>query len=69
MKRFIDIREATKSSKKGGEKVSSLKVGKHQLEVYKDKKGFSVYIDGDLLDNYHTKKEAEKWGKSFIEEM
>jgi hypothetical protein len=37
--------------------------------VHKDKKGFTAYIDGDKLDTYRTKLEAEKVGVQFAKEM
>lgn len=67
MKTFSQIREA--KSMPAGEHVSSKKVNKHTVMVHKDKKGFTVYIDGDKLDTYRSAKEAEKMGVEFAKEM
>ena len=67
MKTFTQIREAKKMPP--GEHVSSKKINKHQVMVHKDKKGFTVYIDGDKLDSYRSQKEAEKMGVTFAKEM
>ena len=66
MKSFKNIREKKMPA---GEHVFSKKVNKHSVMVHQDKKGFSVYIDGDKLDTYRTQKEAEKMGVTFAKEM
>ena len=53
----------------GGEHVFSKKINRHDVMVHKDKKGFTVYIDGDKLDTYRSQKEAEKMGVEFAKEM
>ena len=67
MKSFKNIREA--KSMPVGDHVFSKKINKHKVMVHKDKKGFSVYIDGDKLDTYRTQQEAEKMGATFAKEM
>lgn len=67
MKTFTQIREAKKMP--SGDHVSSKKINKHQVMIHKDKKGFTVYIDGDKLDTYRSQKEAEKMGVAFAKEM
>jgi len=52
-----------------GDHVFSKKVNRHSVMVHQDKKGFSVYIDGDKLDTYKTQKEAERMGVTFAKEM
>ena len=67
MKSFKNIREA--KSMPVGDHVFSKKINKHTVMIHKDKKGFSVYIDGDKLDTYRSQKEAEKMGLAFAKEM
>ncbi len=60
---FVELREKVKLA--GGEKkVKSFKAGKRKdKEVVLAKKGskFSVYVDGELLDdNFKNEKEAQK---------
>lgn len=68
MKKFSTIREAKKSAPKG-DKVSSKKVGKVSVAVYKGKGGFTAYIDGDKLDTYRSQKEAEAMSTEFAKEV
>jgi predicted transcriptional regulator len=42
------------------------KLGRIQVMVYKEKNGFVAYIDGDRLDRYRSKQEAEKAAMEFI---
>jgi hypothetical protein len=67
MKSFKNIREA--KSMPAGDHVFSKKINKHTVMIHKDKKGFSVYIDGDKLDTYRSQAEAEKMGATFAKEM
>jgi len=66
MKSFKNIREKKMPA---GDHVFSKKVNRHSVMVHQDKKGFSVYIDGDKLDTYKTQKEAERMGVTFAKEM
>ena len=66
MKSFKNIREKKMPD---GEHVFQKKVNTHTVMIHKDKKGFSVYIDGDKLDTYRNQKEAEKMGITFAKEM
>jgi len=43
MKLFSEMRKKMPA----GEHVFSKKVNRHKVMIHKDKKGFSVYIDGD----------------------
>ena len=66
---FVELREKVKLA--GGERqIKSFKAGKKKdKEVVLAKKGtkFSVYVDGELLDNnYKNQKEAEKAGLEFV---
>ena len=60
---FVELREKVKLAS-GEKKVKSFKAGrKKDKEVVLAKKGtkFSVYVDGELLDNnYKNEKEAQK---------
>jgi hypothetical protein len=67
MKTFRQLRE--KRTMPPGEHVFQKKVNKKSVMVHKDKKGFSVYIDGEKLDTYRSQKEAEKMGVAFAKEM
>ena len=42
------------------------KQGRIQIQVYKERNGFVTYVDGDRLDQYRSKQEAEKAAKEFI---
>jgi len=66
---FKTLREATKKKMPPGEHVFSKKVGKVNLMIHKDKKGFTAYIDGEKLDTYRTKLEAEKMSVQFAKEL
>lgn len=68
MKTFRMLREANKKMPPG-EHVFDKRVNKHTVMVHKNKKGYTVYIDGDELDTYKTQKEAEKMGTAFAKEM
>jgi hypothetical protein len=66
MKTFQQIREKKMPA---GDHVFDKKVNGHTVMVHKDKKGFSVYIDGDKLDTFKSQKEAEKAGMAFAKEF
>lgn len=59
MKTFNQIRELT-GRKPKGQLVLNKKIGRLQVMIYKESIGFVVFIDGDRLDVYKTKNEAEK---------
>ena len=65
MKTFNDLRELT-GRKPEGQLVVNKKQGKIQIQVYKERNGFITYVDGDRLDSYRSKQEAEKAAKEFI---
>lgn len=68
MKTFLQLREK-KSSMPPGDHVFDKKVNKHKVMVHKDKRGFTVYIDGDKLDTFKNQKQAEKAGIEFAKEF
>lgn len=65
MKTFNDLRELT-GRKPEGQLMVNKKQGRIQIQVYKERNGFVTYIDGDRLDRYRSKQEAEKAAKEFI---
>jgi len=65
MKTFAQIRELS-GRKPTGKKVTSQKIGKIKVEVYKEPSGFVAYVDGDRLDRYKNEKEAMKAAQEFI---
>ena len=62
MKTFNDLRELT-GRKPEGQLLVNKKMGRIQIQVYKERNGFVTYIDGDRLDSYRSKQEAEKAAK------
>ena len=67
MKTFTQVRELT-GRKPAGQLVMNKKFGRIQVMIYKDRNDFVTYIDGDRLDSYSTKKEAEKAASEFIKQ-
>jgi len=65
MKQFTEIR----SNKPAGELVYNKKHNKVTCAVYKTKKGFDAYIDGDLLDTFRSNKDAVKAIETAIKEL
>ena len=65
MKTFGQIRELT-GRRPSGQLVLNKKLGRIQIMIYKDLNKFVAYIDGDRLDSYKTKAEAEKAATEFI---
>jgi len=58
MKLFSEMRKKMPA----GEHVFSKKVNRHKVMIHKDKKGFSVYIDGDKLDKpIVLRKKQRRW--------
>jgi len=66
MKTFSDIREAVKPK---GKVVFNKKIDKVPVKITKDPKGFTVHIDGDLLDTFKSQKEAEKTAQTVVKEL
>ena len=67
MKTFTQVRELT-GRKPAGQLVMNKKFGRIQVMIYKDRNDFVTYIDGDRLDSYRTKKQAEKAASEFIKQ-
>ncbi len=68
MKTFSQLRELT-GRKPEGEVVFNKKVGRIQVMIYKERNGFVAYVDGDRLDRYRSKKEAEKAATEFVKQF
>lgn len=66
MKTFGQLREAVKPQ---GKVVFDKKIDRIPVKIVKDKKGFTVHIDGDMLDTFKTQAEAEKTAKTVIKEL
>ena len=67
MKTFLQIRELT-GRKPEGKVVFNKKVGRIQVMVYQERNGFVAYVDGDRLDRYRSKNEAEKAATEFVKQ-
>jgi len=65
MKTFGQIRELT-GRKPEGQLMVNKKIGRIQVMIYKERNGFVAYVDGDRLDRYKTKVDAEKAATEFI---
>jgi hypothetical protein len=65
MKQFSQLRELT-GRKPEGQLMVNKKLGRIQVMIYKEKNGYVAYIDGDRLDSYRTKNEAEKAATEFV---
>lgn len=65
MKSFLQIRELT-GRKPEGQKVVDKRVGRVKIAVHKERNGYVAYVDGDRLDSYRSKNEAEKAATEFV---
>ena len=65
MKKFSQLRELT-GRKPEGQLMVQKKLGRIQVQIYKERNGFIAYVDGDRLDSYKSKKEAEKAATEFV---
>ena len=65
MKTFRQIRELI-GRKPEGQVVVNKKIGRIQIMVYKERNGFVAYVDGDRLDVYKSKAQAEKAATEFL---
>lgn len=62
MKKFNELRKKMPP----GEHVVDKRIGGIEVMVHKDKGMFVAYVDGDKLDSYRTKREAEKAAETFV---
>ena len=65
MKKFKSLRNKMPP----GEHVSDKKIDGFQVMVHKDKGKYVAYVDGDALDSYRSKAEAEKAATQFIKQF
>ena len=68
MKSFLQIRELT-GRKPEGQMVVNKRVGRVKIMVHKERNGFVAYVDGDRLDSYRSKSEAEKAATEFVKAL
>ena len=64
---FKQLRELT-GRKPGGQVVLNKKIDRIPVKITKELNKFVVYIDGDRLDAYRTKQQAEKMAKEFVKQ-
>ena len=65
MKSFSQLRELA-GRKPEGQMVVNKKVNRVKIMVHKERNGFVAYVDGDRLDSYRSKNEAEKAATEFV---
>jgi len=65
MKKFKSLRNKMPP----GEHVSDKKINGFEVMVHKDKGKYIAYVDGDALDSYKSKNEAEKAAAQFIRQF
>ena len=65
MKTFSEMR----NKKPAGDLVHNKKYKRIGTQVYKTRKGFAAYIDGDLLDTFRSEKDAIKSIETAIKEL
>jgi len=65
MKSFSQLRELT-GRKPEGQMVVNKRVNRVKIMVHKERNGYVAYVDGDRLDSYRSKNEAEKAATEFV---
>jgi hypothetical protein len=65
MKKFKSLRNKMPP----GEHISDKKINGFEVMVHKDKGKYIAYVDGDALDSYKSKNEAEKAAAQFIKQF
>ena len=65
MKTFAELR----NRKPEGTRVWSGKIKRIKSEIYKDRKGFTAYVDGDKLDTFRSERDAKKSIETAIKEL
>ncbi len=66
MKSFKDVRKKSDDSKNV---LLQKKVDNVTVVVKKEEKGFTVYINGEILDTYRSADEAKQMGIAFAKEL
>jgi hypothetical protein len=51
------------------QRVSSKRINRVLVDIIKTSAGFTVIIDGEELDTYRTKAEAEKFSTQFVKQL
>lgn len=69
MKTFFELREKKSRKMPPGKHVFDKKVSGVDLMIHKTGSKFTVYIDGEKLDSFASKREAEKMGTQFAKEL
>lgn len=67
--KFAELRKVISEDAKKKTIVFSKKLNRIPVVIYKEGEKFSLYIDGDHLDDYESQKEAEKFATSFVKEI
>lgn len=65
MKTFTEVRNTSTPNKT----VFNSRVGKYPVKIVQTKKGFTTYVDGDLLDTYKSQSQALQSVKTAIKEL
>jgi len=65
MKSFSQLRELT-GRKPEGQMVVNKRINRIKIMVHKERNGYVAYVDGDRLDSYRSKNEAEKAATEFV---
>ena len=68
MKSFTQLRELT-GRKPEGKPLIDKRVGRVKIKVHKERNGYVAYVDGDRLDSYRSKNEAEKAATEFVKAL
>jgi len=68
MKNFTQLRELT-GRKPEGKPLVDKRVGRIKIKVYQERNGYVAYVDGDRLDSYRSKNEAEKAATEFVKAL
>lgn len=66
---FKQLREKKLRSMPPGQHVFDKKVKNVTVMIHKDVKGYTTYIDGDKLDTFRSRREAQKAGMEFAKEL
>jgi len=68
MKNFTQLRELT-GRKPEGKPLVDKRVGRIKIKVHKERNDYVAYVDGDRLDSYRSKSEAEKAATEFVKAL
>jgi hypothetical protein len=68
MQTFLELREKL-GRKPTGTIVYDKKINKIPVQIYKDNKGFTAYVDGDRLDSFKSQKDAQRSAENIVKEL